>query len=126
MIFHNPHKATLTFELGGKRHVVPHGHDVDLPGTLAYCVESRGLPLVEGPGGGARVHSEIVEQRPVLPALAEVLPTSAEAAEELADLTGEDPIDPSDDVSEANDAAARTLAALERQGIKVPGKVKRK
>lgn len=123
MLFRS-HVRDLDFELGGKRYVVPHGSDVEIPDRLAYCVSLRGILLVASDGGGNVAVA--VKSPPSRPPAPSPLPrvSVAEAVEELADVTGEDMAD--DDSGEAEesdmDAARRTAEMLERQGIALPGR----
>lgn len=128
MIFH-ARDRDFDFAVGGRRYVIPRGSDVDLPASVAHYVKTCGIPLIPGSGGGPHVDSvAAVPLRAVPPARAAEAPTPAEVAEELADVTGEDPPaegsedGEADDPGEDEDAAARAAAQLERQGIELPGR----
>lgn len=131
MIYH-AHERDLDFVLGGKRYVVPMGAEVEIPDALKYAVKSNGLALKEGPSGGERVASRRIEKkfRPMLIDGGKK-PTRAEIDEELADITGEDPL-ADDDEGDAEEAAQDVNAVqkaaeqLERQGIVLPGRKPRK
>lgn len=137
MLFH-ANKHALNFELAGRRYVVALGEAFDVPDRFAYCIKAHGIAAAEGSGDGAVVTSTAAE-RPRLVSIADKdeIVTPAMAAEELADLSGEDPIEtddegvaiakgsdnePADDDISDDEAADRTLAQLDQQGIRVPGK----
>lgn len=120
MIFH-AHERDLDFVLDGRRYVVPHGHEVEIPDRVAYCIAGRGICLKPGPApSGKRV--DAVTSGPS--ALSPAEQAGVDVAEELADVTGEDP--PADGAEADDDsdamAAQRTADALERQGIRLPGR----
>lgn len=135
MLFH-AHSRPLDFTLAGKRYVVPHGGEVEIPDAIAYCIQKRGIALTPGPSpkdNPPRSHG--LKPLPARPTPqremgdVENIPPS-EAAEELADLTGEDPSaddndddanDP-DDESEGIAAAEKTIEQLESQGLHLPGR----
>jgi hypothetical protein len=130
MLFH-AHKRPLSFELGKRRYNVPLGTTVDIPDHLAYCVEARGIHLAKGPSpSGERVAGEEIRRsRPAVEP--EAIVDAKTAAEELADVTGEDPpaeddergaaASEADDEESDSDIAERTAAQLEAQGIRLPG-----
>jgi len=128
MLFHAD-KVDVDFEIRGRRYRVPVGCEVEIPDEVAYVIASRGIQLAAGPSpekGAQRVTSEVVARAPVSPLLRESLVSKEVAADELADASGEDPAAEGDegegDGESDDDAAQKTLAQLERQGIKVPGK----
>jgi len=59
MIYHNPTGRPLSFEVAGDRYDVPPGGECDISPRLAFVVEARGLPLVQGSQGGTRVEATI-------------------------------------------------------------------
>lgn len=114
MIFHAAHRD-LDFELGGKQYVVPKGSDVEIPDSLAYCVASRGIALVEGSGGGKKVKAAKPEPKKIPRSVPKT--RLQEMAEELADVTGEDPSEGDDEDFEDEGEAAKALESLQRQGV---------
>lgn len=120
MIFHARDKD-ISFSLCGIQYDVPAGFDVEIPDGLAFAVKSRGLALVEGAAPNSKGKAKPAAA-PILaraPA-ADMVPSKKEAAEALADVTGEDPSIEDED-KEADEMAAKTAASLERQGIPLPG-----
>jgi hypothetical protein len=131
MLYH-AHKTALDFELGKRRYAVPLGATVDIPDHLAYCIKARGIHLAEGPSpSGERVAGKEIA-RPCLVVAPDAIVDAKTAADELADITGEDPPAEDDEYAAATsddagdesdgDIAERTAAQLEAQGIQLPGR----
>ncbi len=112
MLFHNPTKQALRFKIGSLAYDVPAGADCDIPPNVAYVVADRGLPLVEGPGGGERIEASV--PAPVIKRMPPGIMTG-EADTEL-------PFDDSDD-DEAT-VVSETVEKLKSQGASFKSKPK--
>jgi hypothetical protein len=134
-------KQALSFEFHGKHYNMPAGSDVEIREDLEYAIESRGLLLHKGSAGKK---APLIKGGP-MPVVKSTAPpmskdemvTKAVLADELADATGEDPQEPDEDgepkaaqdapdegdtdESSDDEAAAKTMADLEAQGIQIPG-----